>query len=168
MVVVQNITERRQAEEAARTRQKELEEKTASLEEANAALKVLLSHRDEDKEDLEKRILANVKKLVLPYVEKMKAGRLTDSQAAYVEIIESNLTHIVSPFLQKMATAYSHFTPTEIQVADLIKEGKTTKEIAGLLNIGIGTVNTHRNGIRAKLGLRNKDVNLRSHLLSFE
>jgi PAS domain S-box-containing protein len=168
MVVAQDITERKKAEEVARARQKELEEKTASLEEANAALKVLLSHRDEDKEDLEKRILANVKKLVFPYVEKIKAGRLTDSQAAYVEIIESNLTHIISPFLQKMVTAHSHFTPTEIQVADLIKEGKTTKEIASLLNIGMGTVNTHRNGIRAKLGLRNKDVNLRSHLLSFE
>ncbi len=153
---------------SARTKQKELEEKTVSLEEANTALKVLLSHRNQDKEELEKRILTNVKKLVIPYIEKMKAGRLTDGQVAYVDIIESNLNHIISPFLQKMAAVYSHFTPTEIQVAALIKEGKTTKEVASLLNMGTGTVNTHRSGIRTKLGLRNKDVNLCSYLLSLE
>jgi len=168
MLMIQNITERKRSEEAAKSKQRELEEKTVSLEEANAALKVLLSHRDQDKEELEKRILANVKKLVFPYIEKMKAGRLTDSQAAYVEIIESNLNHVISPFLQKMAAVYSHFTPTEIQVAALIKEGKTTKEIATVLNMGTGTVNTHRSGVRAKLGLRNKDVNLCSYVLSLE
>ncbi len=168
MVVAQDITERKQAEDVAAARQRELEDKTASLEEANSALKVVLSHRDQDKEELEKRILTNVRKLVIPYLEKVRAGHLTESQMAYMDIIESNLNHIISPFLQKMAAEYSRFTPTEIQIAALIKEGKTTKEIAELLNMGTGTVHTHRNAVRAKLGLSNMDVNLRSFLLSLE
>lgn len=168
MVVFQDMTERKRAEEDATTRRRELEEKTARLEEANSALKVLLSHRDGDREDLEKSILENVKKLVLPYVEKLRAGRLNDGQAAYLDVLESNLNHLVSPFLRKMAAIYSGFTPTEVRIAALIKEGKTTKEIAAPLNVGVSTVHTHRNSIRNKLGVSNKDANLRSYLLSLE
>jgi PAS domain S-box-containing protein len=168
MVVVQDATERRRAEETLRTRQKELEDKTASLEDANSALRVLLSHKARGTDDLEKSVVANVKKLVLPYVAKIRAGRLSDGQAAYLDTVESNLNHIISPFLQKMAAVYSGFTPTEIQIAASIRDGKTTKEIAELLNVGTSTVHTHRNSIRAKLGLAHKDVNLRSYLLSLE
>jgi DNA-binding CsgD family transcriptional regulator len=67
-----------------------------------------------------------------------------------------------------MSSGYSHFTPTEIQIANLIKNGKTSKEIANMLNIGTATVHSHRNDIRSKLGLSNKKVNLRSYLLSFK
>jgi PAS domain S-box-containing protein len=168
MVVIQDMTGRKRAEESARARQEELEEKTGLLEEANSALRVLLSHRDRDKEDLENSILENVRKLILPYVEKLRTGRLTDGQVAYLDILESNLNHIVSPFLQKMAAVYSGFTPTEVRIAALIKEGKTTKEIAAVLNVGVSTVHTHRNSIRSKLGVSNKDINLCSYLLSLE
>ncbi len=42
-----------------------------------------------------------------------------------MEIAESNLNDIMSPFLQKITSRYRNFTPKEIQVASLIKEGKT-------------------------------------------
>ena len=56
----------------------------------------------------------------------------------------------------------------EIQVAALIKEGKTTKDIANMLNKSPHAINFHRNNIRKKIGLQNKKTNLRSYLLSFE
>ncbi|MDD5168724.1 MAG: helix-turn-helix transcriptional regulator, partial [Syntrophales bacterium] len=61
---------------------------------------------------------------------------------------------------------YLSFTPKEIQVATLIKEGQTTKEIAKLMKVGKGAVDLHRHHIRNKLGLNNKKVNLRSYLSS--
>jgi DNA-binding NarL/FixJ family response regulator len=87
-------------------------------------------------------------------------------QTAYLGIIESGLNEVISPFLEKMTSVYSHFTPTEIQIASLVREGKTTKEVAELLNIATATVHCHRDNIRKKLGLSNKKVNLHTYLLS--
>jgi DNA-binding CsgD family transcriptional regulator len=73
----------------------------------------------------------------------------------YLNIIKSNLEDIVAPFLRQLSLNFSDLTPSEIQVAGLVKDGKTTKEIADLLNSSTGAVNFHRNNIRKKLGLRN-------------
>jgi DNA-binding CsgD family transcriptional regulator len=98
----------------------------------------------------------------------VKNSSLDPKQVAYIHILESNLNDIVSPFLRTLSAKYVSLTPTEIQVANLIKEGRATKEIAELLNLSSKTVNTHRQNIRMKLALKNKKVNLRSHLLSLQ
>jgi DNA-binding NarL/FixJ family response regulator len=50
--------------------------------------------------------------------------------------------------------ALEQLTPTERRVLKLIAEGRTSREIAGELNIGARTVDHHRNNIAAKLELR--------------
>jgi len=115
---------------------------------------------------VEERFLSNVKELVLPYIQKLKETELVGMQATYVEIAESNLNDIMSPFLQKITSRYRNFTPKEIQVASLIKEGRRTKEIAQILGISKSAIDLHRNSIRNKLGLINKKTNLRSYLMS--
>ena len=162
------IDERKRAEEALQRRKEQLKAKAQTLEEVNTALKVLLKQREEDKTELEEKVLSNVKQLVLPYIETLRKSRLGDEQMAYVSIIESNLTDIVSPFLRKLSTKYLRLTPKEIQIADLIKLGKTTKEIADMLSVSTRAIEFHRENIRAKLGLKNQPINLRTQLLSFE
>jgi len=164
--IVRDITARKQAEEQLKKREEELREKTIRLEEVNNALKTLLKHRDENKKELENKILSNINELVLPYVAKLKETPLDAYQQVYVEIIETNLNDILSPFLLKITSKYLSFTPKEIQVATLIKEGKHTKEIARVMKVGKGAVDLHRHHIRNKLGLNNKKVNLRSYLSS--
>ena len=161
-----DITELKMAEEVLKRREQELQLKSQSLEEANTALKVLLKHREEDKATLEEQVLANVKKLVLPYVEKLKSPRLDSSQQLHVEIIEAHLNDIVSPFLRNLSSAYLSLTPREIEVATLVKEGKTTKEITKLLNISTTAVDFHRKNLRSKFGIKSKKTNLRSFLTS--
>jgi len=162
----QEIEERKQIERELRKRESELEIKTSELEEVNTALRVLLKRRDEDKKELEDKIQLNVKELVLPYLERLKKAGLVDEQASYLNILESNLNEIVAPFLRSLIARNLKLTPMEIQVASLVKEGKTTKHIAELLNLSGRTVEFHRNNIRKKLGLNKSKVNLRSHLLS--
>jgi PAS domain S-box-containing protein len=144
----------------------ELKNKTINLEEANIALKVLLKKRDEDKIELEEKVLSNVKELIFPYIENLKMRRLDDRQMGLLDIIESNLNEIITPFLRKLSLKYSNLTPKEIQVAGLVKEGKTSKEIAELLDSNKNAVEFHRRNLRKKLGIRNTKTNLSSYLLS--
>lgn len=161
-----DMTERNRTATALKNRETELETSLRRLEEMNSALKALLKHRDQDKREMEERFLSNVKELVLPYIQKLKETELAGLQETFVEIAESNLNDIMSPFLQKITSRYRNFTPKEIQVASLIKEGKRTKEIAQILGISKSAIDLHRNSIRNKLGLINKKTNLRSYLMS--
>jgi DNA-binding CsgD family transcriptional regulator len=166
--VIVDITARKSAEKALTEREVELKLKTNSLEETNTALRVLLKRRNDDKTELEEKILVNVKQLVIPLLEKVKRRRLDSEQMAYLDLLESNLNDIISPFLRNLSAKYVNLTPTELRVAYFIKEGKTTKEIAEVMALSPRTVETHRKRIRMKLGLDKKKENLRSHLLPLE
>ena len=160
------IEERKLAEQSLIQKEEELSLKSIHLEEANTALKVLLKRGEEDKSELEEKVLSNIKELALPYLEKIKMGTLDDKQRTYLEILDSNLHDIISPFLKKLSSQYLNLTPTEIQVANLIREGKSTKEIAEVLSISERAIEFHRNNIRDKLGLKKAKTNLRSYLLT--
>lgn len=162
----QEIEERKLAEQELREREAQLEIQTSELEEVNTTLRVLLKRRNEDKTEFEEKVLYNVKELVVPYLERLKSGELDGKHRAYVSILESNLNDIVSSFTHKLSSKYLGLTPTEIQIANLVKQGRTTKEIAEILNSSDRTVEFHRKNIRKKIGLVNRKVNLRSHLLS--
>jgi len=162
----EEITALKLTEEALKKSQEELIEQKQSLEEINIAMKVLLKQREEDKLDLEKKVLNNVKDLVLPYVEKLKNPRLKARDRTLVDIIDTHLHDIISPLLQRFTNAKILLTPQEMQVASLVKDGKTSKEIADVLNVSETTINFHRKNLRVKFDLRNKRTNLRSYLMS--
>jgi len=164
---IRDITSRKQVEESLKKREQELESKSHYLEEANTALKVLLEHRKNDKNELQENVLSNIRKFVLPYLEKLKITHLSNDQIAYLDILESNLNSVISPFFRNMTLTHFNLTPKELEVAHLIKDGKTTKEIAEILNLSPRSIDFHRLNIRHKLGLKTKKTNLRSSLLAF-
>ena len=127
-------------------------------------MKVLLDQREQDRREVEETVMNNVKELLAPYLERLKKTKLTDVQLAHVRVLETNLDNIVSPFLKTLHSKYLNLTPKEIRVASLIKEGRTTKEIAELLGMSVAAVDFHRNNIRKKLGLRNRRQTLVSRL----
>jgi PAS domain S-box-containing protein len=162
------IRHRENLEIMVKERTAELEQKRTNLEELNAALKVLLRQREMDKDELEEKVFANIKELVMPYIQRLRKNLPKSKEADYVDILESNLINIVSPFSTKLSSKYLNLTPKEIQIANLIKEGKTSKDIAELLNMSPLTAERHRNNIRNKLNLKNKKENLRSYLLTIQ
>jgi len=164
--IIRDITDRKLAEEVVKKRGLELEHKTHELEELNAALRVLLKRREEDKNELEEKVFHNIRKFVLPHVEKLKKARLNAKDMARINILEATLQDIISPFTYKLSSTFLMLTPKEIQIANFIREGMPTKEIADLLNVSISAINIHRHRIRRKMGLCNNKRNLSTYLSS--
>jgi PAS domain S-box-containing protein len=163
-----DVTDRVKAEEIIRESEAKLRRQSEHLEEVNAALNVLLKRRDEDKQELEEKVVVNVKDLILPYLQRLKESGLNPQQMTVAAILESNLREIVSPFVTRLSSRFVNLTPTELKVADFIRGGSTTKEIASLLNLSYNTIMFHRHNIRRKLGLKKKKINLRSYLRSLQ
>ena len=111
--------------------------------------------------------MSNIKETVDPYLEKLE-GSGSDAKNIYLSIIKSNIDEIISPFTRKLSSKFLNLTPSEIRIANLVKQGKTSKEIAGLLNLATSTIDFHRDNIRKKVGIKNKKVNLRTYLLSLQ
>jgi PAS domain S-box-containing protein len=144
--------------------QKELEAKSRDLEEMNTALKVLLNQRELDRKELEDKVLSNARSLILPVLNRLRDCRLDDEARAFLDVLETSVKDVISPFLRGL-DAYQ-FTPRELEIISLVREGRTAKEIAQALNVCKGAVDIYRHHIRKKLGIHSAKTNLRSHLLS--
>lgn len=153
------IEERKRAETS-------LEIESQKLVESNTALKVLLEQRERDKDELEEWVLSNVKNLIIPNVEKLKRLNAKTKSTPHVTLLETNLKDLTSSFSQRLSSLYLNLTTKEIQVANLVKDGKTSKDISELMNISERTIDFHRKNIRKKLGLNNRKINLRASLLN--
>ncbi len=162
------VAVRRQAEETLRQRAQVLKEQAVRIQEGSAALKVLLKQRDQDRLDLEEKVVLNVNQLVIPYLEKLKRRKLDAKQKAYAEILESNLNEIVSPLARTLSSKLLRLSQTELEVANLVRQRKTTKQIAEILHLADSTIDFHRNNIRAKLGVKNKKIGLYAYLCSLQ
>lgn len=168
---VTDITRLKEAEAALQRYQEELEQKvkerTAELSEANVALNVLLKKREEDRETLAEQVLSNTSKLVEPFFDRLSESQLTEQQRMLVDILRTNIKELTSPFASTYSSKLVRLTPAEMQVANMVKQGKRSKEIAEIMHLSPGTVNIHRKNIRKKLDISHQKTNLQT-LLSID
>lgn len=167
LTIEHDITERKKSELDLLNAKKELRLRNKSLEETNIALKVLIEQQEKNKERLEKNVLFNVEKLLMPTLRRLKNKASDHNLKKSLDILESNLNHIISPFLPRLTNHISKLTPAQIQVANLIKQGMTTKEIASHLNLSPATIAVQRQNIRKRLEVC-PETSLRTFLLTNE
>lgn len=161
-----DVTRQVRMEKALERRKAEIEEKVSRLEESQLALKAILTQREKDREELGENMTATLRHLVLPSLEKVAEQTLTPAQKNHLDAAMGSLSDIISPFTRRLASPFLNLTPMELKVAELIRQGHTSKEMAAMLNLSKGTIDFHRNNIRKKLGLNNSGANLRTQLLS--
>ncbi|MCP4748839.1 MAG: PAS domain S-box protein [Desulfobacteraceae bacterium] len=162
------ILQWRVTEKALRDREADLQMEKANLKEANTALKVLLKRREMDKNELEEKVLYNIKEFVQPYIDKLKMIDSDQHRQNLLAIIESNISDITSGFSRRLCLEFYNFTASELKVANFIRQGKKNRQIALLLGLSIRTIEAYRNSIRHKLRIQNKKINLRTFLLSIQ
>lgn len=148
-------------------RTRELQSKHQELFDANTTLRVLLAQQEKSKKEIEQNIIANLKENILPYLDLLKEEMKDRNGAIYTTIIETNIHKITSTFSKDISSGLLNLTPREIQVANLVRQGRASKDIAELLDLTHGTVEFYRQNLRKKLGLTGQKINLRSYLLSF-
>jgi PAS domain S-box-containing protein len=143
-----------------------LRRQTTILDERNAALRVLLAQREEDRRELEERIVHNVEQLIEPSLERLSKALRHHPERPEIEALRQNLREIVGPFAQRLLRGDGRgpLTRREFEVANMVRLGKTTAEIAASLHISQSTVSFHRANIRAKLGLPKGGPQLSTHL----
>ena len=144
----------------------ELEQKKKEAEDANIALKVMLDQHTRAKESIEEHISIKLQELVNPYLDLLKQSPVNEKQAETIRIIAAHIDSITHQFSPKARKIMLKLSPRESIIIDLVRQGKTSKEIAGILHIGLRTVETYRNNLRKKLGINNKKISLRTYLIT--
>jgi two-component system, NarL family, response regulator NreC len=89
---------------------------------------------------------------LLPAVRAVALGRSYFSPAIGSILLADYVRHLKQRGLED---SYEILSDREKEVLQLLAEGKTNKEAAGVLNLSLSTVETHRLKMMQKLGLHN-------------
>lgn len=161
----ENITALRQTENRLRESRAALGQEKQKLEEANTALKVLLQQNEANRRNMEVDVIDNLHRLVRPVLNRLISMKLPQPAHTLLASLDQRLSELTKPFLRRLTAVESVLTPQEIEVASLIRQGLSSKEIAAQLHLEITTVNFHRRNLRKKLNLSNTATNLRTFLM---
>lgn len=145
----------------------QLHQQSARLGELNAAMRVLLTQREAEYLKIKETIRRDLQKLIEPYLLDMEKSDLSAHQQHLVDLIRLNLEEIADTPILEVGEAFLNLTPKEMQIANLIRKGQATKEIALSLGVSPRTVEAYRHLIRRKLGLKGRKVNLCTYLSSW-
>lgn len=140
-----------------------LQRQNQALIETNIALKTVLSRLEDEKREIRSAIADNIEKIILPIVLELELS-VTGRPRAYVTLLRQSLQEIASPLLSTLTRRHVELSPVEVAISTMIRNGLSTKEIAQLRLISPGTVRRHRENIRKKLGLQNRQANLVTYL----
>lgn len=160
---VLDVTVRRQVEEQLRLSREELTRQKTALEHKNIALKEVLATIETEKNQIQEDVMLNLENMIFPLLNKMKQ-KGTGLDTRYLRLVEERLKQLTSGFGRAVSDKRRKLSPKEVEICAMIKNGLSTKEITGLLNTSIRTIDNHRNRIRKKLGVSRQQVNLAVYL----
>jgi DNA-binding CsgD family transcriptional regulator len=159
------IATRISAEQELQESNKQLTVERQALQETNAALRTVLTRIEDEKQSIYKNMQSNVEKILMPILHALTL-EVPIMQRKYVDLLRTNLEELASPFINHLSRKFLSLTPTEIKICNMIRSGLRTKEIAQMQGVSMATINRHREHIRQKLEITNKEINLTTFLQS--
>ena len=143
----------------------ELEKLNQELLETNKAISVLARNIDKSRQESENTIVNTINFKIMPIVEDLRKAKTTDNLQSGLDIMAAHVQTLTNDLIGDM-NIMAFLTPTEVQVATMIKNGLASQEVAEKLCISLHTVKTHRRNIRKMLNVQNSSINLASYLRS--
>lgn len=162
---IAEISVRLLAEQELQENNRQLSLERKALQEANIALRVVLSNIENEKKQIYEDIKLNVKSVILPILDALTPA-ISREKRPYVELLKTNLEELGSSFSSQVSNHLRSLTPTEVNICNMIRNGLRTKEIALLRGVSTDTINRHREHIRRKLHITNQKINLIAYLQS--
>jgi PAS domain S-box-containing protein len=159
--IAQNITDRKQAEQALKESEAKLREQKLALEQKNIALREIIAQIEIEKRKLKEDIAVNASTILSPLLENLKKDRSTEK---YIDLLRHHIDDLTSSLSGKFVDIGAKLTAREVEICNMIKGGLSNNDISQLLGISVQTVEGHRKNIRKKLGLIRRGVNLTAYL----
>ncbi len=160
-----DITERKVTEDMLRKTTEELTVERRALTEKNITLNQILKHIEDEKSEFKELLYSD-----LEAVLKNSLTVLTDSDqidfGSELAELDKQLKAVLSTRIEPFKSRYSHLSAREVEICELIEDGMSSKQISEELNLSLLTIHKHRESIRKKLGIQNKDINLNTFLRS--
>ena len=133
------------------------------LLETNNALSILARNINDHRLEAEKSVAGAINSKIMPVVESMRKLDKVDEIQSGLDVLDAHLQTLVKELRGEVNTV-ANLTPSELQVATMIKNGLKSREIAEKFYISLETVKTHRRNIRKKLNIQSPSTSLASYL----
>ncbi len=164
LAVARDITEFRQANERLRETSEKLRRDHVELVRKNIALNEVLEHLEQEKEQYRHELCASVDNLVRPLLKRLRdQGNLPGRE---FDRLQQNLDEVTGRHLDQFRNNVSKLTPRELDILEMIRAGRSSKQIAESLGLSSQTVHKHRQSIRRKLQIDHRQINLAAYLRS--
>lgn len=166
--VAVDITTQKALEESLINQKNQLEECFEKIHNLETTVRVISNVWCREKTAIYKWIENSINLNIKPYIEKIKTSKDVQKIDNIIKDIEENTVDIVQAVSGFTSINMKTFTPSESQIIYLIRQGKSSKEIARILNVSTNAISFHRSNIRKKLNIVNKKTNLRTCLSSID
>jgi DNA-binding CsgD family transcriptional regulator len=160
--VGRDVTEIYQSKQQIEAQNDTLLQQAEKLTNLNTTLQYLLEQAETNRLQYEQNIKKQVALMVTPILNKLASNCTTELQKQYINLLMTNLNQLTAKEKAGLDLSLAMLTQREIEIALLIKDGKSSQEIADLLFLSENTVKTHRKNLRTKL--KCKKHNLQTYL----
>jgi PAS domain S-box-containing protein len=164
LAVTRDVTQQKEQEEKLRDLSETLRREQVDFVRKNVALNEVLQHIEQEKQVYRHEIASNLDNLLRPMLRKLREqGRLERRE---LDLLQRGLDEVTGQNIDQFKNNMSKLTPRELDILEMIRSGRSSKQIADALDLSSQTVHKHRQSIRRKLQIDHREINLATYLRS--